>query len=252
MEAFEALLATMRDDFLAEVPERCDALDASLLALVKSPQSKEIFMELLRQVHSLKGSGGTHGLPVMTVICHHFEDLLSDNDVQQGFNPKFVTTALSYISLLRKLQVVARHASPDYADIEAELETLRKSILCSHKACLIVETSASMRTLYQSILLEENVKITAVDNVSALEFLLREPFDFMIIGRELRDMDGAAVAATLRTLRGKNRDLPVILVTSNLAELPDSACLTAVLPRNNNLIEALATGVKRLSREQAC
>jgi chemotaxis protein histidine kinase CheA len=250
MDAFEALLATMRSDFLAEVPERCDALDASLLALEKFPQDKEIFMELFRQVHSLKGSGGTHGLPIMTMICHHFEDLLSEHDEQQNFDPKFVTTALSYIALLRKVQVVARHAGPDYTDIEAELEVLRKAMLKAHKACLIVETSASMRTLYQSILAEENVKITAVDNgLSALEFLLHEPFDFVIIGRELRDMDGAAVAATLRTTRGKNRDLPVILVTSNLAELPDLARLTVVLPRNNSLIESLATNVKRLSRQ---
>lgn len=250
METFAALLATMRNDFLAEVPERCDVLDASVLALQKYPQDKELFMELFRQVHSLKGSGGTHGLPVITTLCHHFEDLLSENDARGNFDAKFVSTALSYITLLRQVvEIATDHVDPDFSPVEMELETLRKSIQKNLSACLIVETSASMRTLYQSILAEKNIKITAVDNgLSALEFLLREPFDFVIIGRELRDMDGAAVAATLRTTRGKNRDLPVILVTSNPDDLPGSASLAAVLSRNK-LIEELPATLERLIRE---
>lgn len=248
METFAALLLTMRNDFLGEVPERCDALDASVLALQKHPQDKELFMEIFRQVHSLKGSGGTHGLPVISSICHYFEDLLSESDVRADFGSNFVSIALSYITLVRQVvEIATEHAGPDFSAVETELETLRKSLQKNHKACLIVETSASMRTLYQSILANESVKITAVDNgLSALEALLREPFDIVIIGRELSDMDGAAVAATLRTTRGKNRDLPVILVTSNPAGLPDSARLAAVLPRNK-LIEELPATLERLS-----
>lgn len=33
MEAFQALLEGMRADFLAELPERCDSFDESILAL---------------------------------------------------------------------------------------------------------------------------------------------------------------------------------------------------------------------------
>ncbi len=247
METFAALLVAMRNDFLAEVPDRCDALDASVLALQKNPHDKELFMELFRQVHSLKGSGGTHGLSVMTTICHHFEDLLSENNVRADIGSSFVSTALAYITLLRQaMEIATDHVGPDFTPVETELEALRKSLQKNHKACLIVETSASMRTLYQSILAKESVKITAVDNgLSALEALLREPFDIAIIGRELSDMDGAAVAAALRTTRGKNRDLPVILVTSNPDGLPDSARLAAVLPRNK-LIEELPAIIERL------
>jgi CheY-like chemotaxis protein len=248
MEAFAALLAAMRNDFLEEMPERCDALDASVLALQEYPRDKELFMELFRQVHSLKGSGGTHGLPVMTIICHYFEDLLSENDSRAGFGSNFDSTAFSYITLLRRVTEIATdHVDPDFTPVETELETLRKSLQKNYKACLVVESSTSMRTLYQSILAKESVKITAVDNgLSALEALLRGPFDIVIIGRELSDMDGAAVAAALRTTRGKNRDLPVILVTSNPAGLPDSARLAAVLSRNK-LIEELPAIMERLA-----
>lgn len=248
METFAALLAAMRNDFLGEMPERCDVLDASVLALQKYPRDKELFMELFRQVHSLKGSGGTHGLSVMTTICHHFEDLLSEHDAREDFGSNFASAALSYITLLRQVvEIATDHAGPDFTPVETELEILRESLQKNHKACLVVEPSASMRTLYQSILAKESLKITAVDNgLSALEALLREPFDVAIIGRELSDMDGAAVAAALRTTRGKNRDLPVILVTSNPAGLPDSARLAAVLSRNK-LIEELPATLERLS-----
>jgi len=70
MEAFQALLEGMRADFLAELPERCDSFDESILALEKSPDDREAFNELYRGVHSLKGSGGTHGLSIITTLCH--------------------------------------------------------------------------------------------------------------------------------------------------------------------------------------
>ena len=37
MHAFQALLGGMRDEFLAELPERCDSFEKLILILEKSP-----------------------------------------------------------------------------------------------------------------------------------------------------------------------------------------------------------------------
>jgi chemotaxis protein histidine kinase CheA len=93
MDAFQALLASMREAFLDELPERCGHFDALILSLETSPDDREAFNELYRGVHSLKGSGGTHGLSIITTICHQLENLLSETEARQAFGTVFATRA---------------------------------------------------------------------------------------------------------------------------------------------------------------
>lgn len=54
LDAFQALLMTMRNEFLGELPERCDCCDELILTLERSPDDKEAFNDLYWEVHSLK------------------------------------------------------------------------------------------------------------------------------------------------------------------------------------------------------
>ena len=96
---FSKLLAGMRDDFVAELPDRCNLLEQCVLALDRG--IADDFEDLLRHIHSLKGSGGTFGLPMVTGICHQFESFVSAAYGQ--FNPVAVSHALSYVDLLRRV-----------------------------------------------------------------------------------------------------------------------------------------------------
>lgn len=250
VQAFETLLAGMRADFLIELPERCDDIEAQILALGKSTGDSETFQALFRGVHSLKGSGGTHGLPVITIICHQLENLLSGNDANQLFDETFVAQALTYVDLLRQAATIANEANPDYSTIECALEQLHEQTRHNRLTGLIIETSTTMSRLYRAILAEENLQLTVVNSgLTGLEHLLRQPFQFVIIGRELVDMDGAAVAATLRATRGKNRDLPVILISNNPNNIPVDAKIRTVLPRDVYLGEKLLENIRLLRAE---
>lgn len=247
LDAFQALLATMRDEFLEELPERCDRCDELILTLENPPFDHEAFNDLFRSVHSLKGSGGTHGLGIITTICHQLENLLTETNERRGFSASFATRALAYVDLLRQVAALARRGKPDYSVIEGELDRLRLLSLQSRKTGLIVESSTMMSGLYQKALEKLPLQLMQTDNgLSALDRLLREPFDFIIVGGELKDLNGIALMAALRASNKQNQNIPAILVSSQRISLPEHVRFNASISRDQNLARNLLETVQTI------
>jgi chemotaxis protein histidine kinase CheA len=245
LEAFQALLARMRGEFLAELPERCDRLDELILTLEKAPDERDAFAELYRGVHSLKGSGGTHGLSIITTLCHQLENHLTETDAKRGFGTAFASRALAYVDLMRRVELIAQQASPNYSAIEADLEALRQTGLQSRKTGLIAESSPMMAALYQQALGEMPLQLTLVDNgLAALERLLQEHYDFVIVGREVRELNGIAMIVALRSSQVRNQNIPAILVSSKLDSVPDYAGFGATILRDKNMADNLVAAVQ--------
>jgi chemotaxis protein histidine kinase CheA len=76
MDAIQALLHQLKLTYIGELPDRFDHIGNQILSLEQKGYSQEHYNELFRQVHSLKGSGGTHELHIITSICHLMEDYL--------------------------------------------------------------------------------------------------------------------------------------------------------------------------------
>lgn len=246
-EAFQRLLHGMRESFLDELAERCDRLESMILTLENLPGDQEAFNELYRGVHSLKGSGGTHGLGIITAICHQLENFLTDVASKKGFGEAFANRALAYVDLLRRVESPARSDNPDYADIEAALASLRQTALQSRKAGLIAESSTMMIRIYEAALATFPVQLTVVhDGLAALDCLTRNPFDFAIIGRELKDLNGIAVISALRSSQGANQDIPVVLISSNREGIPAHARIQTILARDQKLAANLSATAKTL------
>jgi chemotaxis protein histidine kinase CheA len=245
MDTFQALLASMREAFLDELPERCGNFDALILCLETSPDDREAFNELYRGVHSLKGSGGTHGLSTITTICHQLENLLSETEARQAFGSVFATRALAYVDLLRQVEAVAHQAKPDYSAIETELEALRQLTLQRRKAGLIAESSSVMAGLYQKALETLPLQLTVVDDgLTALACLLHEPYDFVIVGGELKELNGMALMTAVRTAEARNQHIPAILVSSKRDAIPEHARFSAILSRDQQLAGNLVAAVR--------
>lgn len=245
LQEFQYLLQDLRTSFLDDLEDRCDTLDNLVMALEKAPTDRDRFNEIYREVHSLKGAGGMHNLQVITSICHQLENCLTDA-VKAGSLDATAVHALDYVDLLRRVEIPARMTLPDFSAIDAELEKLRQAGLKSRKVCLIAEPSAMMINVFQTALAHTQVQFTMVSNgLEALTCLLHSPFDFAIIGRELEELNGVAVVAALRLSRGKNQNMPVIMVTSNLDNMPQYVKIDTVLARDHrlpdNLAKALAT-----------
>lgn len=247
VEAFQVLLARMRADFLGELTERCDNLDRLILQLEKQQGDPAVFNELYRGVHSLKGSGGTHGLSIITAICHQLENLLTETNAKNAFGTSFATRALAYVDLLRKVEIAARQENPLYTDIEAALGALRQSALQSRKAVLVVDASRMMTDLYHQAFEGLPLQLTVDDSgLNALARLLHEPFDLIIVGRELKELNGIGMMAALQASQMRNHDVPAILVSSKLGAVPGHVEFKANILRDQHLANNLVKAVRAI------
>jgi chemotaxis protein histidine kinase CheA len=220
-------------------------LDELILKLEKAPEDLNSFAELYRGVHSLKGSGGTHGLSIITTLCHQLESYLSETDAKHGFDTAFASRSLAYVDLLRRVELIAQQTSPNYSAIESDLETLRQAGLQSRKTGLIAESSPMMAALYQQALGKMPLQLTLVDNgLAALERLLQEHYDFVIVGREVKELNGIAMIVALRSSQVRNQNIPAILVSSNLDAVPDHAGFGATILRDKNVADNLVVAVQ--------
>lgn len=249
MATFQTLLAEMRAAFLDELPERCAGFEALILHLEQVLDDREAFNALYRGIHSLKGSGGTHGLGIVTSLCHQLENLLSEIEVGGAFDRTFASQALAYVDLLRRVPGEAANGDPDCAAITVEMERMRRSALHSRKAVLIAESSATLAGFYRQALASLPVLVVVKqDGLVALEHLLHEPFDLVIVGRELKTLNGIALMAAVRAAEGRNRNVPAILLSSQSRAVPMHAGFDTIIRRDAQQTASLAAAARRALR----
>lgn len=240
------LLAQIKLDFLYGLASRCYDLENLVMQLVASDRNSNQFQELYRIIHSLKGAGGTHGLPLITAICHHFEDLL------QGelaiYSEEFTNKALCLIDLLHEISKV----QPDNEVIELQRLTDKFNQFCYETAnkqptVLILETSRTVILLLQAMLNEHNIKtICMTESLYALQRMLSERFDMIIVSQETPMLSGKAIINAIQTNQGYNKDTPFVLLTSstelNCSELPN----TKIVDRSTSFTASLNPAILRL------
>lgn len=242
-----ALMAELLAEFLDELPARCHDLEESILALESGQEGA--FDELYRQVHSLKGTGGGVGLPIITSICHQFESFLSES--RTCFDHKATNTALAYVDLLRRTIAPEGRNEASIAAIERALESMRLLRLSGRTSVLIVEPSQALRNVYQDELGGPHAKLQLLDNgLQALERLLHEPFDLLILSRELPALNGLAVVAALREARCSNSEIPVILVSSNAAAVGEHLRIQSLIKRDQHLLGRLKTAIRSAPKQR--
>lgn len=235
-----ALLAELLAEFLDELPMRCNGLEDAVLALEN--QQPGAFDELYRQVHSLKGTGGGVGIPIITTICHQFESFIGE--AKNRFDRKAATTALAYVDLVRRTIAPAGREPAGLSAIEQALDQLRAASLSGRVSILVVEPSQTLRRVFQDEFSKPSTQVQLVDSgMPALERLLHEQFDLLIISRELPNLNGLAVVAALREARCRNSDIPVILVSSNTASVPQHLKIHAIARRDVQLVPGLVRAI---------
>ncbi|MBU1689979.1 MAG: Hpt domain-containing protein [Gammaproteobacteria bacterium] len=220
-DMLQAMLRQLRSVFLDDLPERLDKLDNLLLAIEKrGGASVDEFNELYRILHSIKGSGGTHGLHILSAICHQFEDSLNAVSGHLAeLSQAFIDSSFNYVSLLRAVVDQARRGNDTFLEIERKLLELHSKDFAVERALLLVDSSRFSANYYSQALKELPVRVVVEDNgYAALLRVLQEPFDILVTSLEVPTLNGKALIGALRLSASPNRDIKTILLTSN-AEL---------------------------------
>lgn len=238
-----SVLAEMQAGFLDELPERCNRVETQVLDLERGVSGA--LDELYRLVHSLKGAGGTFGLPLVSTICHQFENWIGETSGHG--DQRQASIGLRYVDLLRRFAAREGRTDAAIAQLEDDLERLRQQSTQGRSSVLLVEPSEVTRKLYQGVFASKNIRVLAVSRgLEALESLLHEPVDLLVTSRELPDLNALAVVAALREARVRNSDIPAILVSSSQAPVPDYLRIDARLARDPKLVANLVKEVEHL------
>lgn len=243
------LLEQLKENFLSELPEQCQELNALVLSLTQHPENHNIYDELYRKVHSLKGSAGTHGIHIISQVCHHFEDLLTTlDDASNQINNTFTNNCLSYVDLIQDAIKAAQHAHADFTAIEHELEHIQQILNKDSYRGMVLEPSPMMTLMCKDALSELPVQLVLSSNsLAALERLLQERFDFLILGKEQKMLNGAALISALRASGSINSSIPTIMITSNGSKgIPEYGKPSHIIARDTQLTDNLAKTVESI------
>lgn len=246
LEQAQKLLERLWCAYLEELPTKLDRVEALVLRLGRGEEG--CYEDLYRNVHSIKGSAGTHGFGEHSSICHQFEDQLSAIDVSDAtLLSHQVDILLKYVDVLRDATDVAI-AGGGYSAVHEQLNELRRARLSNQIPGLIIESSNTTVMLCRQALAQLPVELTIERNgLVALERLLHSRYAFVISGYQLEGLNGLAVMSALRMSGLVEKDTPFILLTSGQDKnvsgpfKPD-----AIIKRDTQLLGALKQAVKNI------
>ena len=224
----DAVMARLRVTYIDELPERISSLEELVLNLEHSNDFVDNYQKLFRDVHSLKGSGGTFGFPIITTICHQMEDLLKEvGEKTTHLSQNNIDALLKYIDLFHQVPVRYQSGDTSLLEVEASLNKLQDSTFAGRRRCLLVEGSVTTQKMVSLVLENEQADISlADDGVEALQRLLHEDFDLLITGMVTGDLNGMALIAATRLSDSANSNIPAILLTTSETNT-DAASLSA-------------------------
>lgn len=201
----EAILAQMKEGFLETAHEKLDRMEEILQMFAsKEGGNDDLQEEFLRDVHSLKGLGGTFQMPLVTKICHALEEYLEGETELSG---SIVDNALLYVDRIvdliesdegkysNWLEGLA-HKNDETAQDQVGSEPL-VLLACSDKNRLSVLNKAFSENDFQVI--------STASPYEAFEIAIGKKPVIIVISQTLGAMDGADLLRCLSASRALSR-----------------------------------------------
>ena len=248
----ERMLAELRIGFVADLPSRLQEIEDLILALKGSASFIEDYQDIYRHVHSIKGSAGTHGLHIISTVCHALEDKVIEIEGDQKLiSDAFIETVLGYIDLLRTTLDLINDNIDDFSTIEVELDQLSgKGSEYDFRGILVME-GVLQRKLVTNAFEKYPVKFSYTTNgYDALGMLLKEPYDLLVTNMEVTDLQGLPLITALHLSNSRNNDIPSVLLTSGKKQIdikdigPDY-----IVQKDSMMLESLSHAADKIISE---
>ena len=215
-DMLQTILQQMRVTFMEELPEKLGRLERLLIEMEHTGAQEDRFNEAYRNVHSLKGSGGTFGLHIITTICHQMEDLLNSTEGGKKLNQHVIAFSLKYLDLLHLVQDQIKTGAEKFPYVEEQLDSLRSQLAPKHHSVLLANDSKLETNICLKALADLPVRTAVVtDGLQALTRALSEHFDLIITANEIPRLSGVALIGALNLSDLSHSRFKTILLTSN-------------------------------------
>ncbi|HYX33158.1 MAG TPA: Hpt domain-containing protein [Oligoflexus sp.] len=202
--------------------------------------------EILRRLHSNKGSAGALGYNVISDVIHSIEESLLDRKSAQHIEP-----LLAKVDVLKKLINLSRNSKLTRPQFLAEYEKIGREFKSqasfSQKfKVLIVDTSATTFNYLVKNSKLANVELNSCSNgLTALNKVIHEKYSIVVCGAVLHELDGPALIAAIKINESTSRVKTVIMSSNrNLKMLiqPDF-----IISRSNTEYKQILDWIEQLS-----
>jgi len=240
----ESALSRLKQDFIESSIEKLDDVDKIIDNIYNERGHRgDQFFQLQRDIHSIKGSAGTHGMNVVTLVAHRLEDYL---EAVPRLNPEQWRAVQIYTDEIRHLIDLGNDPTPQQT--EAILHRLphaqepvsefsdqkRKKV-----TILLVMPVGVQRKLIGQELAACGFDLSFTDRpVEAIRLIMELKPNAVLSNKEFATMSGVELANVLREIK-ITKTIPFALLTSsNISEreLPDG---TRVLYKGETFINEL-------------
>ena len=245
-ESIEQVMQRLRQEFIESCQDKLDEIDVLLLRLEsgKTVDSAKIF-DFQRNVHSIKGQGGTFGFPLISQIAHLLEDYLACVGDIRASNPNDIRAFLEQIG-----KIIGAGHSPSQEESERILRALpvHRAAGFSNQPTRDVRIHSVMpRGIQQEIVRHELISCgfhvtQSKTAMEALASILAAPPDIVIATQVLEGFSGVELARVLQAIEATRR-IRFLLLTSyeeadeHLSGLPKEA---AVIVKDSNFAARFA------------
>ena len=113
-------------EFLIESTENLNRLDSEIIGLEQRPNDKPLLASVFRTIHTIKGTCGFLGLPLLEGIAHEAENLLSQlRSGERNLSSSLMAVLLQSIDAIRKIltniEISGAEGQDDYAGLRERL-----------------------------------------------------------------------------------------------------------------------------------
>ena len=232
----ENMLAMLGDKFVRELPTKIADIEQFVLTMESQGVDDETADLMYREVHSLKGSAGSHGLGVLSDISHAIEEQLEAvRSPSADAVDTYTSEMLRLLDLMTAAIDIINSGGDDFSPIEAGIASAGTQEAASKESnvveealetpppvapvegpkarVLIVDSAHTVLALTQKILGGLPLEcIAETDPLAALERLAEQSFDYVICEEDPGTISGKGLFAATKISGGENWNICSILL----------------------------------------
>jgi len=216
--SFEETLRRLRGEFIDICIEKLDSIDIAIDRFISDPGKRgERFPDFQREIHSIKGSAGTHGFSSISTIAHRLEDYVeSTRRLSSG---KWLEVQI-FIDAIR--EIIESREEPDADRTEEVLNALPTSALPTLETkqgkrvtVLLVMPLGVQRKLVGMELASIGFDVSFIGSpMQAIQVAFAVKPHAILSSQELSGFSGSELAAVFKAIKAMSK-IPFVILTSH-------------------------------------
>ncbi|MBL4789093.1 MAG: Hpt domain-containing protein [Kordiimonadaceae bacterium] len=213
----DRLIEKLRHEFLEATDDDLDAIEEiANLRLKNELEPKQALEEIVRKIHSIKGTSASVGFPIISTIAHRLEDFL---DGITDLNEAIISGLGKYCDKMR--EIVAEGKEPPHANTAQLLRALPLRHT-SHDfevdvldvEVLLVTPSKMIAKIVRNELMQCGFRVARASGaMEAFQLAVRSQPDAMIFAQTLDELSGADLARAFKAMT-ETAARPIGILTS--------------------------------------